>query len=101
MNIYYPFFPSFSIGYLNSIIQLVVDFVIRNVFPQSTYQPLQPQTVPSAPTTVKTQTNWPQQPNNLISNANQMADANFDFTVKQWTVTIVRNEKEKQCLMFI
>lgn len=83
-TIHYIHFFSFNfvlLGYLNSIIQLTIDLVVRKVFPQtSNYQPI---TVPSA-TAVKTQANWqPQQPNNLISNANQMAEANFDFTVKQ------------------
>lgn len=71
-------FLSFRLGYLNSIIQLMADFVIQKIFRQ-TYQPI---TVPSV-SAVNTQTSWQQQPNNLITNANQMAEANFDFTVKQ------------------
>lgn len=80
------FFSIFS-GYLNSLIQLIADFLIRKVSPQ-TYQQLHDPALNPSTLEVKSQTqaqpqpNWPQ-PNNLISNANQMAEANFNFTVKQ------------------
>lgn len=73
-------------GYLNSIIQLVADFFIQKVSPQ-TYQQLHDPSLNSSTVDTKPeaqpQTNWQQQPNNLISNANQMAETNFNFTVKQ------------------
>ena len=67
-------------GFLNSLILLVTDFFIRKISPQ-TYQQLHE---PISSLDVKPQVQ-PQshQPNNLISNANQMAEANFNFTVKQ------------------
>lgn len=62
------------------------DFCIRKVSPQ-TYQLLHN---PSTNESIETETEpaqqaqpWPVQPNHLISNANQMAEANFNFTVKQ------------------
>lgn len=69
-------------GFLNSLIQLVTDFFIRKISPQ-TYQQLHHQpSISSLPEKPQVQPHQPQ-PNNLISNANQMAEANFNFTVKQ------------------
>lgn len=68
-------------GYLNSLIQLLCDYVIKTVSPE-TYKRLHNET--ESTIAAEPQTNWQQQqPNNLISNANQMAEANFNFTVKQ------------------
>lgn len=69
-------------GYLNSFIQLLSDYVIKKVSPE-TYQQLHnlsENTISAAKPTQ--QSNWQHQPNNLISNANQMADVDFNFTVK-------------------
>lgn len=78
------------LGYLNSFIQLIIEFFIRKVSPQ-TYQQLHNPTLninnfdekPQGLEQPQAQPNWQQQPNNLISNANQMAEANFNFTVTQ------------------
>lgn len=67
-------------GYLNSFIQLICDFFIKKLSPE-TYQQLH-NPVSSTPTE-NSQTNWQQPPNNLISNANQMAEDEFHFAVKQ------------------
>lgn len=66
-------------GYLNSFIQLLTDFCIKKVSPQA-YQQLHNPGAEKILT--KLQVNWQQQPNNLISNANQMSGSTFDFTVK-------------------
>lgn len=70
---------SFS-GYINSFIQLLSDFLIKKVSPE-TYKQLH-DTNPLDAAAAK-----PQQSsaaNHLISNANQMnAEVNFTFTVKQ------------------
>lgn len=66
-------------GYLNSLIQFFVDFVIKKVSPQ-TYQQMQstqaPQPTVFVPSsTIPTESQQPQrpaEPNNLISNANKM-----------------------------
>ncbi|XP_031637367.1 endoplasmic reticulum-Golgi intermediate compartment protein 2 [Contarinia nasturtii] len=74
-----------SVGYLNSLIQLITDFFISKVSPQ-TYQQLHNSNLNPIIVDEKPQSNWqqPQQPNNLISNANQMVDTNnFNFAVKQ------------------
>lgn len=83
------FIPFVCSGYLNSLLQLICDFFIKKLSPQ-TYQQLhnentstntafEAQSTPAAQ-----QTTW-QSPNNLISNANQMAEANFNFTINQQT----------------
>lgn len=78
-------------GYLNSLIQLMCDFFIRKLSPQ-TYQQLHNEntstnTPYATPPPPSQPANW-QNPNNLISNANQMAEANFNFTINQETKTI-------------
>lgn len=72
---------SFS-GYLNSLIQLVCDFLIRKVSPQ-TYQQLHNPTTNADAFDTKPVQPSSQHPNHLITNANQMAESNFNFTVKQ------------------
>lgn len=72
------------LGYLNSLLQLICDFFIRKVSPQTYQQLHEPDTTKtSIETEPAQQSPWPAQPNNLISNANQMAEANFNFTIKQ------------------
>lgn len=79
------FVPMFRIsGYLNSLIQLICDFFIRKLSPQTYQQLHDPSTTkPLIETEPVQQSPWPAQPNNLISNANHMAEADFNFTIKQ------------------
>lgn len=72
----------FSSGYLNSLIQLIFDFFIRKISPQTYEQLHNPSTNTSIDAEPAQQTTW-QPPNHLISNANQMAEENFNFTIKQ------------------
>lgn len=68
-------------GYLNSFIQLMCDTLIKTVSPETYKQlhnPNQTTFIAATP-----QQSSQHQPNNLISNANQMAEVKFDFTVKQ------------------
>lgn len=67
---------------MNSLIQLMFDFCIRKISPQTYQQLHNPSTNTSVDAEPTPQTTW-QHPNNLISNANQMAEANFNFTIKQ------------------
>lgn len=68
-------------GYLNSFIQLLCDFLIKKISPQ-TYQQLHDPKLNPSNLVPSPQQNW-SEPNKLISNANQMADTDFKFTVQQ------------------
>lgn len=69
-------------GYLNSFIQLLCDYLIKKLSPE-TYQQLHNLSENTISAAKPTQQSTSQhQPNNLISNANQMADVDFNFTVK-------------------
>lgn len=71
-------------GYLNSLIQLICDYFVRKFSPQSHQKSHDPSTIKTPIETESAQqAPWPAQPNNLISNANQMAETNFNFTIKQ------------------
>lgn len=63
---------------------MAADYFIKTISPQ-TYQQLHDPNLLNGsqtnPIIVPAQQSW--QPNNLISNANRMSDANFAFTVNQ------------------
>lgn len=68
-------------GYLNSIILLVADIVTGKSSQQNNYQTKLPNlNRPDEPAVIAS---GGHKQNNLISNANQMADIPFNFTVKK------------------
>lgn len=71
-----------SAGFLNTFIQFMVNIFLKTVSPQS-YQQLQSETVATSSPDGAATSPKSQLANNLISNANHMADLPFNYTIKQ------------------